>query len=74
MCVSSKSMDGGETMALETILMENSKHSYDVEVSVFKDGKYHTCDTVEVEANNRAQARSIVEKAGYEVRSVNMTG
>ena len=61
-------------MALETILMENSKHSYDVEVSVYKEGKYFTCDTVEVEANNRSQARSIVQKAGYEVRSVNITG
>ncbi|MGB0555694.1 MAG: hypothetical protein ACPGJW_00440 [Paracoccaceae bacterium] len=60
-------------MALESITTDNAKHSYDVEVSVYKDGKYFTCDTVEVEANNRAQARSLVEKAGYEVRSVNMT-
>ncbi len=60
-------------MALESITTDNAKHSYDVEVSVYKDGKYFTCDTVEVEANNRAQARSLVEKAGYEVRAVNMT-
>lgn len=46
-----------------------AKHSYDVEV--MKDGMI---GLVAVEANNRSQAASIVAKAGYEVRSVNMVG
>ena len=61
-------------MTIATFKIENANHSYDVEVSVYKDGKYHTSDNVGVEANNRTQAASMVRKAGYDVRSVNMTG
>jgi len=61
-------------MTIATFKIENAKHSYDVEVSVYKDGKYHTSDGVEVWANNRTQAGSIARKAGYDVRSVNMIG
>lgn len=64
----------GRITKLETLKIENAKHSYDVEVSVYKNGKYHTSDGVEVFANNRAQAGSMARKAGYEVRSVNMIG
>jgi len=53
-------------MRKETLKIENAKHAYDVEVS--------TTDSVEVWANNRTQAGSMVRKAGYDVRSVNMTG
>ena len=63
-----------EKMTIATFKIENAKHSYDVEVSVYKDGKYHTSDNVSVEANNRTQAGSMVRKAGYDVRSVNMIG
>ena len=63
-----------EKMTIATFKIENANHSYDVEVSVYKDGKYHTSDNVGVEANNRTQAASMVRKAGYDVRSVNMTG
>ena len=59
---------------IATLKIENAKHAYDVEVSVYKDGKYHTSDSVEVWANNSTQAGSMVRKAGYDVRSVNMTG
>ncbi len=61
-------------MTIATFKIENAKHRYDVEVSVYKDGKYHTSDNVSVEANNRTQAGSMVRKAGYDVRSVNITG
>ena len=61
-------------MTTAAFKIKNAKHSYDVEVSVYKDGKYHTSDNVSVEANNRTQAGSMVRKAGYDVRSVNITG
>ena len=61
-------------MTIATLKIENAKHSYDVEVSVYKDGKYYTSDNVSVEANSRTQAGSMVRKSGYDVRSVNMTG
>ena len=61
-------------MTIATLKIENAKHSYDVEISVYKNGKYYTSDSVSVEANNRTQAGSMVRKAGYEVRSVNMIG
>jgi len=61
-------------MKSATFKIQNAKHSYDVEISVYKNGKYHTSDGVMVWANNRTQACSIVRKAGYEVRSVNMIG
>ena len=60
-------------MALEILSIKNTKHEYDVEVSVYKDGEYYTSDSVWVSANNRTQAGAMVRKAGYEVRSVNMT-
>ncbi len=53
-------------MRKETLKIENAKHAYDVEVSA--------TDSVEVWANNRTQAGSMVRKAGYDVRSVNMIG
>ena len=61
-------------MTSATFKIENAKHRYDVEVSVYKDGKYHTSDGIDVWANNRTQAASMVKKAGYDVRSVNMHG
>ena len=56
----------GKKMRKETLKIENAKHAYDVEVS--------TTDSVEVWANNRTQAASMVKKVGYDVRSVNMIG
>jgi hypothetical protein len=44
----------------------NAKHLYEIGVS--------PNEVIEVEANNRAQAAKIAEKAGYTVRDVNMVG
>jgi hypothetical protein len=48
-------------------------HGYDVEVTVPGDTS-GTFQYVYVHATNRNQAARIAEKAGYEVRSVNMIG
>tara|TARA_R110001592_G_scaffold236760_2_gene495354 strand:- start:225 stop:410 length:186 start_codon:yes stop_codon:yes gene_type:complete len=61
-------------MKLKSFKIENAKHAYEVEISVYKNGKYYTSDNVSVEANNRTQAGSMVKKAGYDVRSISMVG
>ena len=63
-------------MVLERIEKENSKHLYEVEIrGIGGFGNYKLNSShIEVEANNRAQASSIVKKLGYEVCSVNMVG
>lgn len=48
------------------LVKADSKHLYEVEVQ--------PKGYVEVEANTSAQAVSRAEKAGYEVKSVNMVG
>lgn len=64
-------------MVLERIEKENAKHLYDVYVEIHIPMAlkgYSNIRRIEVEANNRAQASSIVKKLGYEVCSVNMIG
>lgn len=53
----------------------NAKHAYDVYINMPEglEAKGHEA-IIEVYANNRDQACRIAEKAGYTVRSVNMTG
>ncbi len=57
------------------ITKENAKHLYEV-CAVFSAPSHHDPidRLIEVEANNRAQASSMVKKLGYEVCSVNMVG
>lgn len=47
-----------------------SNHLFDVEV-MLETGKR---EIIEVDENTRAQARSVAEKAGYLVASVNLVG
>lgn len=56
-------------MKFERIGNKSASHLYCIEVEL--NGQR---GEVEVDANNRAQASAIAEKAGYEVRSVNMVG
>ena len=60
---------------LEVLRIENAKHEYEIEVDMSGDGEYrHQYDHyILVCANNRTQAAAMARKAGYEVRSVNMT-
>ena len=67
--------DGNVRIAIPTngktrIVMPNTKHLYDVNV---KD-MYGNRGTIEVEANNRAQAQRFAERYGYEVFSINLVG
>jgi hypothetical protein len=53
------------------VAAEKTRHAYTLEVRSLPSGAIRN---IEVHANSRAQARKCAEKAGYEVRSVNMTG
>ena len=73
-CTVHSKQEGEDNMK---ITKENAKHLYEVcgEIHIPMALKgYSNIRLIEVEANNRAQASSMVKKLGYEVCSVNMVG